>query len=198
MWVLLRTLAALIITVSVIVMTVSLIQNDIIGFTLTAGSTGVGYLAYRLLGKERLTLQPTTYRDLAMRLRWEIQNEGFQPGDRLPTLAEIAARFNTTKTTAHRAIKHLVEDGIVESRRGYGIFVSGGSPARSAEIERYVRRKAALRESIPPAEALALSFTMSATTVRRILRKLINEGVVRKRPGGGYERRPDLGSHDRP
>ncbi|MDA3963601.1 MAG: winged helix-turn-helix domain-containing protein [Planctomycetota bacterium] len=53
-------------------------------------------------------------------LRAKIRNGSYPPGERLPTVREVAAEFNTSVLTVHRALQELVEDGFIvtDGRRG--------------------------------------------------------------------------------
>jgi GntR family phosphonate transport system transcriptional regulator len=53
----------------------------------------------------------------------EIAGGVYQPGDRLPTEAQLAARFGVNRHTVRHAIAHLGEQGLTHSRRGAGVFV---------------------------------------------------------------------------
>ncbi|MEM7567666.1 MAG: phosphonate metabolism transcriptional regulator PhnF, partial [Pseudomonadota bacterium] len=48
----------------------------------------------------------------------------FAPGTRLPTEAELAARFGANRHTVRRALSHLAAEGRVRARRGSGTFVT--------------------------------------------------------------------------
>ncbi len=67
--------------------------------------------------------------EIARALRSDIADGGYGPGDRLPTEAQLAARFGVNRHTVRHAISALVEDGLVRTRRGSGAFVA----ARPAE-----------------------------------------------------------------
>jgi GntR family phosphonate transport system transcriptional regulator len=69
-----------------------------------------GYSAWRLITEE---------------LRGEIADNRLRAGDRLPTEHVLAERYGVNRHTARQAIAALAEDGIVESRRGSGTFVTG-------------------------------------------------------------------------
>lgn len=71
-----------------------------------------GYSAWRLIAEE---------------LRADITEGRLQTGDRLPTEAALAERFAVNRHTARQALAALASDGLVESRRGSGTFVTGGS-----------------------------------------------------------------------
>lgn len=62
----------------------------------------------------------TSIRD---RLSEEIARGQYAPGDRLPTEAQLSARFGVNRHTVRRAMAALSEDGTVHARRGAGVFV---------------------------------------------------------------------------
>jgi len=61
---------------------------------------------------------------IAAALRGEISDGGHAPGDKLPTEAELAARFGVNRHTLRHALAHLVEEGLLRTRRGSGVFVA--------------------------------------------------------------------------
>ncbi len=68
---------------------------------------------------------PLHYR-LRERLRREIREQGLQPGDRLPTEAELEARHGVSRSTIRRALADLAAEGLVRRIQGKGTFV--GTP----------------------------------------------------------------------
>jgi GntR family transcriptional regulator, transcriptional repressor for pyruvate dehydrogenase complex len=60
---------------------------------------------------------------LAERVRQLIQRGGFQPGDRLPSIADMARRFGVGHPTLREALKKLETLGIVNIRHGSGVYV---------------------------------------------------------------------------
>lgn len=76
----------------------------------TVSRPSSGYSVWRLITEE---------------LRGEIGDNRLRAGDRLPTENELAERFGVNRHTARQAIAALAEDGLVESRRGSGTFVTG-------------------------------------------------------------------------
>lgn len=60
---------------------------------------------------------------IAAALSDEIAQGLYQPGDRLPTEAQLAARFGVNRHTVRHALSHLGEGGLTHSRRGAGVFV---------------------------------------------------------------------------
>ncbi len=69
--------------------------------------------------------KPTLWIALSETLRNEIADGHFGAGDKLPTEAELAARFNVNRHTVRRALAALVDAGLLRTRRGAGIFVQG-------------------------------------------------------------------------
>lgn len=77
-----------------------------------APTRATGYSAWRLIAEE---------------LRAEIMDGRLQTGDRLPTENELATRFRVNRHTARRALASLAGDGLIESRRGSGTFVTSST-----------------------------------------------------------------------
>jgi GntR family transcriptional repressor for pyruvate dehydrogenase complex len=50
--------------------------------------------------------------------------DGMQPGDRLPAESEIARQLGVSRPVVREALAFLRADGLVETRRGQGLFVS--------------------------------------------------------------------------
>ena len=56
-------------------------------------------------------------------LSTSIREGGFRPGDKLPTEAEIMARFDVSRTVVRESLSRLQASGLVETRHGIGTFV---------------------------------------------------------------------------
>jgi GntR family phosphonate transport system transcriptional regulator len=63
---------------------------------------------------------------IATTLAEEIAHGRYAPGDRLPSEAQLAARFGVNRHTLRRAVADLSGRGIVQPRMGSGIFVAQG------------------------------------------------------------------------
>ncbi|HET8655681.1 MAG TPA: FadR/GntR family transcriptional regulator [Longimicrobiaceae bacterium] len=61
--------------------------------------------------------------DLAKRVRELIRSGGLAPGDRLPSIAEMARRFGVGHPTLREALKKLETLGIIDIRHGSGVYV---------------------------------------------------------------------------
>jgi len=62
------------------------------------------------------------YLQIARSLRAEI-SEHRAPGDQIDSEGRLAERFNVNRHTLRRAIDELVREGLIERRRGVGLFV---------------------------------------------------------------------------
>ncbi|MBD9529636.1 MULTISPECIES: phosphonate metabolism transcriptional regulator PhnF [Paracoccus] len=63
--------------------------------------------------------------EIAQQLSTEIASGQRRPGDKLPTEAELSARFGVNRHTVRRALADMADRGMVHSRRGAGVFVQG-------------------------------------------------------------------------
>lgn len=68
--------------------------------------------------------RPNLALDAADALARSIRDGSLAPGDRLPSEHEIARRLGVSRPVVREAIAYLKADGIVESRRGLGLFVN--------------------------------------------------------------------------
>lgn len=68
--------------------------------------------------------KPALWRSIAETLGSEIAAGHYTPGDRLPTEADLAARFGVNRHTVRHALASLAETGVVHARRGAGVFVT--------------------------------------------------------------------------
>lgn len=72
--------------------------------------------------------------EVATSILGAIEGGQLAPGDRLPTEAELARRFGVARTVVREAISLLRYDGIVDSRRGVGAFVTDVSQRAAFRI----------------------------------------------------------------
>ena len=64
------------------------------------------------------------WKSILAALTEEIAGGHYGPGDKLPTEAALSRRFGVNRHTVRRALGALTEAGIVQSRRGSGVFVT--------------------------------------------------------------------------
>jgi GntR family transcriptional regulator len=138
----------------------------------------------------------TTHRALAIRLRWEINEEGWRPGMRLPSIIRLAETHAVSASTVVRAIRILVDEGLVEVVHGRGVYILGEKGDRGLRADRprdvvqaHVVAIAELAQPghpIPSPAELAHICGTSAQTVYRVLRNLVRKGVLRRAGQGVY------------
>ena len=84
------------------------------------------------------------YLQIAEQVRRLVALGGLKPGDRLPSVRDLAVRARVNRNTAARAIQELERDGVVRTRVGHGTFIEAGG---SAAIDP-ARRERALEEAL--------------------------------------------------
>lgn len=64
-----------------------------------------------------------------------------QPGDALPSVRQVAADYQLNPITVSRAYQELVDETLVEKRRGVGMYVTEGARDKllATERERFLR-----------------------------------------------------------
>jgi GntR family transcriptional regulator len=70
------------------------------------------------------------YRQVADALRAEITSGALRPGDPIPSNTTIMDRFKISSSTAQRAVRILVSEGLVQGVPGRGVFVRTKRPWR--------------------------------------------------------------------
>lgn len=76
------------------------------------------------------------YRQLAERLREMILEGVYQDGDALPSVRQIASEHRINPITVSKAFQILVDDELVEKKRGLGMYVGEGAREQLLEDER--------------------------------------------------------------
>ncbi len=76
------------------------------------------------------------YRQLRDRAVALILDGALKEGDPLPSVRNVAAEYRVNPLTVLKAYQQLVDEALVESRRGRGMFVSAGARDRLLQGER--------------------------------------------------------------
>lgn len=76
------------------------------------------------------------YRQLRDRLVELILEGIYRDGDMMPSVRQIAAENRINPITVSRAFQMLVDEGLVEKRRGLGMFVIEGAREKLVHLER--------------------------------------------------------------
>ncbi|MEU6128823.1 GntR family transcriptional regulator [Saccharopolyspora sp. NPDC047091] len=110
------------------------------------------------------------YRVIAGEVRARIRSGELRPGDRVPSIRQLAQRWGVAIATATRAAALLREEGLVEPKVGAGTVVSARAVAAPAAPERraHARRATVLDAAIAIADAEGLD----AVSMRRLAAQL--------------------------
>jgi GntR family transcriptional regulator len=85
-----------------------------------------------------LDLDPSSpiplYLQIVEQVRRLVALGALRPGDRLPTVRDLAVRVRVNRNTAARAVRQLEREGVVRTRVGLGTFVEENSPAIDPEV----------------------------------------------------------------
>src|SRR5580700_7011328 len=91
----------------------------------------VNYITSRLSGKNRMDLQwndsQPIYRQLRDRVAAMILDGVLKEGDPLPSVRNVAAEYRVNPITVLKGYQQLVDEQLVESRRGRGMFINQGA-----------------------------------------------------------------------
>lgn len=83
------------------------------------------------------------YRQLKERVIGMILDGALKAGDPLPSVRQIAAEYQLNPITVSRAYQELVDENLVEKRRGIGMFIIDGASENllASERERFIREE---------------------------------------------------------
>ena len=66
----------------------------------------------------------------------QILEKNWKPGDRVPSVREVAVQMEVNPNTAMRAFQELQEKGILENRRGVGHYIEVGAYEKTLDLQR--------------------------------------------------------------
>ncbi|MEO7181311.1 MAG: GntR family transcriptional regulator [Gemmatimonadaceae bacterium] len=76
------------------------------------------------------------YRQLRDRVVAMMLDGILKEGDPLPSVRNVSAEYRVNPLTVMKAYQQLVDDGLVETRRGLGMFINAGARAVLLKTER--------------------------------------------------------------
>jgi GntR family transcriptional regulator len=118
------------------------------------------------------------YRQVMEQIRLQITAGQLAPGDQLESVSSLSARLKVNPMTISKAFGFLVEEGVVERRKGVGIFV--------AEVDREAaesRRLKVLSDALHHAAGLAVQLNVPVARAVDILRQHMNDFAKKKNKG---------------
>jgi DNA-binding transcriptional regulator YhcF (GntR family) len=107
------------------------------------------------------------FSQIADRLADDIAEGTLVEGDRVPSTNELAAFYRINPATAAKGINVLADDGLVEKRRGIGMFVATGARARLLGE----RRQRFAKRFVEPLVAEASRLGIDTDTVLSLIRE---------------------------
>jgi GntR family transcriptional regulator len=83
------------------------------------------------------------YQQLADLLAAQLLDGDPPEGDAMPSVRALAGRYLLNPLTVNRALQALGDEGLLENRRGVGLFVARGARERlkAAERERFLQQE---------------------------------------------------------
>jgi DNA-binding transcriptional regulator YhcF (GntR family) len=112
------------------------------------------------------------FSQIAERLADDIAAGTLAEGDQVPSTNELAAFYRINPATAAKGINVLTDNGLVEKRRGVGMFVSAGARERLLNE----RRKLFAQRYVEPMVAEAARLRIDTETLVSLVRE--SDGAV--------------------
>ena len=112
------------------------------------------------------------FAQVAERLAADIADGGLGEGERVPSTNELAAFYRINPATAAKGINVLADEGLLDKRRGVGMFVAAG--ARAAVLAR--RRAEFTDRYVGPLLTEAARLGIDADELIGLIKEVSNEG----------------------
>ena len=124
---------------------------------------------------------------IAYRVLYAIARGVYAPGDRLPTVREVAARLRVNPNTVSKAYRDLERDGILVSRRGSGVFVHADAFETAVE-----RRQGLVLTRFERAVGEALDAGLDPEAIQAVLGEALGRAARARGIGGSRPRRRSI------
>ena len=106
------------------------------------------------------------YRQLFQQLRQRMVSGQLAAGEQLPSVRDLSAQIKINPLTVAKVFQHLEAEGLVETRRGLGTFVTAGNTSRSiAEKRRLIA--SSVEQVVAEAQHLKLDEEQVVELVRK-------------------------------
>lgn len=126
-------------------------------------------------------VQPTSgvpiYRQLIDQVRAMVSSGRLKPGDRLPSVRQVAADLEVNMMTVSKAYARLEAEGVLERERGLGMRISAQRPSIEAEhqktpvAERQEQLRPTVEELATRAWQLGLTEEQTIAIVKQVLKE---------------------------
>jgi GntR family transcriptional regulator len=108
------------------------------------------------------------YQQIADALRERVRQGVYPPGSKLPSETELVGEFDVTRVTVRRGLAVLEQEGLTESVRGKGVFVTQSPPVLALRTSRFSRAARRAGRGALAAEAELLGEGQAAVKRRRM------------------------------
>ncbi|MCS4484170.1 GntR family transcriptional regulator [Gleimia sp. 6138-11-ORH1] len=109
------------------------------------------------------------YQQIAEDIRQKILSETLQPGEQLMSTTAYATAFRINPATAGKAFSLLLDEGLIEKRRGIGMFVTATAKEQIVTKYKDTYFETTLKPALKTATDLGLSETEILTYVTQYL-----------------------------
>lgn len=134
------------------------------------------------------------YRQLRDRVVAMILDGVLKEGDPLPSVRNVAAEYRVNPLTVLKSYQELVDEGLVESRRGRGMFINEGVRVLLLEGE----RQKFLTEEWPRISATIQRLGLKEKELLESANGQPSAGGGESKPAGGGECKPPGGGESKP
>ncbi|MFC1764603.1 GntR family transcriptional regulator [Planctomycetota bacterium] len=110
------------------------------------------------------------YRQVMDQVRRQIMTQGLNVGKQLPTVRELAARLRVNPMTISKAYSLLEAEGLLERRRGIGLFVGVVKTPKQQKIKSEL-----LQQVVDKAAVTAVQLQVSEDQAIKLFQKLYRQ-----------------------
>jgi Predicted transcriptional regulators len=113
------------------------------------------------------------YRQLHDKILGLILSGALKEGEALPSVRQVASDYQINHLTVGKAYQELVDAGLVEKRRGLGMFVLAGSQQKIATSE----REKFISQELPNLIAKARQLGIREAELTKAIRQMMKENT---------------------
>jgi len=115
------------------------------------------------------------YQEIADDLRQQTRTNDLAPGQVLPSEADLGARFRASRVTIRRALEILRDEGLVESRQGFGWMVAATPFAQPLDELVPIERQLETSGQQPERKIIDFNFCAAPSHVEPVLGERVLE-----------------------
>lgn len=144
--------------------------------TLTDTSlTEVGWTCLSIFDTTLIQVRKFRYQEIAAELRQQTRTNDLAPGQVLPSEAALGEQFRASRVTIRRALEILRDEGLVESRQGFGWMVAATPFAQPLDELVPIERQLEKSGQQPERKIIDFNFRSAPNQVAPILGERVLE-----------------------